>query len=214
MVEVDGSSGEGGGQIIRTALSLSALSGKPFHIRDIRKNRPRPGLRAQHLAAVRALKTISGARVEGDRLDSTELRFQPSTVRGGAYRFDIGTAGATSLVLQTLLPPLIFADTESHLVLTGGTHVPISPPFHFMQQVFLPVLGMSGIRVTASIKTYGFYPKGGGEMEVHLWPHPPGPLPSLTFPEKKGISRVRGVSAVANLPLSIAERQRALPSTP
>ncbi len=208
MVEIDGSSGEGGGQIIRTALSLSVLSGRPFHIRNIRKNRLKPGLRAQHLAAVRALKAISDARVEGDALDSAELRFQPSRLKGGTYRFDIGTAGATTLILQTLLPPLIFADRESRLVLTGGTHVPISPPFDFIQHVFLPALAMSGVRASASIKIYGFYPRGGGEVEVRVRPHLDGPLTALVFPEKKGVSRIKGVSAVANLPLSITERQK------
>jgi len=208
MIEIDGSFGEGGGQILRTALSLSALLGVPFRIFNVRGNRPRAGLRAQHLAAVRAVKAVSGASVEGDALDSKDLRFWPSHLKGGTWRFDLGTAGATPLVLQTLLPPLIFARGPSHLLLTGGTHVPISPPFHFFQHIFLPLLSSLDIRASGTIRTYGFYPRGGGEVEAHLWPHDKGPLIPPSFPEEKTVRAIRGVSAVANLPLSIAERQR------
>ena len=208
MIEIDGSFGEGGGQILRTALSMSALLGVPFRIFNVRGKRPRAGLRAQHLAAVRAVKAVSGASVEGDALDSKDLRFRPSNLKGGVWRFDIGTAGATPLVLQTLLPPLIFAREASHLVLTGGTHVPISPPFHFFRHVFLPLLSALGIRARGTTRTYGFYPRGGGEVEARIWPHNQGPLIPPVFPEEKTVRAIRGVSAVANLPISIAERQR------
>ena len=207
MVEIDGGFGEGGGQIIRTALSLSALSGVPFRIRNIRGKRPRPGLRAQHVAAVRAIRAISGARVEGDAIDSRTLGFAPGTVKGGAYTFDIGTAGSTTLVLETLLPPLLFAGTESHLILKGGTHVPISPPFDFIGGLFFPLLALMGIRAAGSVRAYGFYPRGGGEIEVHVRPCEGG-LSGLTLMEEKEKGPVSGVSVVANLPLSIAERQR------
>jgi RNA 3'-terminal phosphate cyclase (ATP) len=208
MIEIDGSYGEGGGQILRTALSLSVLLGVPFHIFNVRGNRPRGGLRSQHLAAVRAARAVSGASVEGDELDSRDLRFWPSNLEGGTWRFDLGTAGAIPLVLQTLLPPLIFAREASHLLLTGGTHVPISPPFHFFQHIFLPLLSALDIRASGTVRTYGFYPRGGGEVEAHIWPHNRGPLTPPAFPEKKRVRAIRGVSAVANLPLSIAERQR------
>ena len=208
MVEIDGSIGEGGGQIIRTALSLSALLGVPFRIENIRKNRPKPGLRAQHLAAVRAVRAVSHARVEGDEIGSTRLIFEPGEPAGGDYRFEIGTAGATPLVLQALLPPLLFADARSHVSLSGGTHVPISPTFHFVQKVFLAFLSEIGIEARASIRTYGFYPRGGGEIEADIMPFGPRPLKSFTPPENKAIWAVRGVSAVANLPLSVAERQK------
>jgi RNA 3'-terminal phosphate cyclase (ATP) len=208
LVEIDGGMGEGGGQIIRTALSLSALLRVPFRIVNIRKNRPKPGLRAQHLAAVRAVKKISDARVEGDEIGSVTLSFEPRKTAGGTYRFEIGTAGATPLVLQALLPPLLFAGAPSHVSLSGGTHVPISPPFHFVQRVFLPFLSGIGIDARATLKTYGFYPRGGGEVEAHITPVKTKPLGSFGSPEKKAIWAVRGVSAVANLPLTIAERQR------
>ncbi len=137
MVEIDGSLGEGGGQIIRTALSLSALTNIPFRIGNIRSHRPKPGLRAQHLSAVRAVQKITGAYLEGDEIGSEKILFEPGGLKGGTYRFDIGTAGATSLVLEALLPPLVFAHSESRISLQGGTHVPISPPFHFVRDVFL-----------------------------------------------------------------------------
>jgi RNA 3'-terminal phosphate cyclase (ATP) len=208
MIEIDGSIGEGGGQVIRSALSLSALLSKPFHIINIRGNRPKPGLRAQHLAAVRAMKEISGAMVEGDKIDSRELRFQPGPVRSGEYAFDIGTAGATPLVLQTLLPPLIFADRVSRLALIGGTHVPISPPFHFLSEVFLPFLNEMGIHVRASLRSYGFYPKGGGRIEVEIRPTDGQNLAAPISQNEKAPRTVHGISAVANLPRSIAERQK------
>jgi RNA 3'-terminal phosphate cyclase (ATP) len=208
MIEIDGGMGEGGGQIIRTALSLSALLGTPFLIDNIRKNRPKPGLRAQHLVAVRAVKTISKARVEGDQIGSTRLFFEPRKVEPGTYRFDIGTAGATPLVLQALLPPLLFTDVPSHLSLTGGTHVPISPPLNFVQEVFVPFLFEMGFEVRVSLGVYGFYPRGGGHIAAAIKPLGRVPLESIDLPQTKSIWMVRGVSAVGNLPLSIAERQK------
>ena len=208
MVEIDGGMGEGGGQIIRTSLSLSALLGVPFRIENIRENRPKPGLRAQHLAAVRAVKRICNARVEGDAIGSVRLLFEPGKPEGGSYRFEIGTAGAVPLVLQALLPPLLFADAESRVSLSGGTHVPISPTFHFVSKVFFPVLSEMGIEARASIRNYGFYPRGGGEIEAQVTPVGSGPLGPFVLPEKKAIWAVRGVSAVANLPMSIGERQK------
>jgi RNA 3'-terminal phosphate cyclase (ATP) len=208
MIEIDGGMGEGGGQIIRTSLGLSALLGIPFRIKNIRMGRPRPGLRAQHVAAVRAVKAICDARVEGDEIGSKQLSFDPSISNGGEYRFHIGTAGATTLVLQTLLPPLIYAGRTSFISLSGGTHVPISPPFHFIQEVFLPVLAELGASVRSSIGAYGFYPRGGGEVEAEITPLPSGSLRAFTFPEGKSFCGVRGISGVANLPLSIAERQK------
>jgi len=208
VLEIDGGSGEGGGQIVRTALSLSALTGIPFRVGNIRANRPKPGLRAQHLAAVRALAEVSGAFVEGASIGSRDLVFRPSALKAGSYRFDIGTAGAVSLVFQALLPPLLFAHGESHLLLTGGTHVPISPPFDFIKEVFIPLLAPLGARVACSVETYGFYPRGGGQMEAHIRPPSREPLDAPSFPDWKPLSPISGRSAVANLPLSIAERQR------
>lgn len=205
MVEIDGSIGEGGGQILRSALSLAATLGTPFVIRGIRKNRSRPGLMPQHLTAVRAMKEVCGAKVTGGEIGSTELSFHPGRARPGSYRFDIGTAGSTSLLLQTLLPPLIFAEDSSSLSLIGGTHVPFSPSFEYIRHVFIPMLGNLGLAVDAEIERYGFYPRGGGNIRVRVAPgREPGGI-SLTA---RGATRsVTGISAVGNLPLSIAERQ-------
>lgn len=206
MIEIDGSFGEGGGQIVRTAVSLSALFGTPFRLVNIRRKRSKPGLRAQHVAAVRAVQEISGALVEGAEINSRTLEFRPGKLKGGTFRFDIGTAGATPLVLQALLPPLLFSGTPSHVILTGGTHVPISPPFHFIEQIFLPFLGRLGANVRVRLLRYGFYPRGGGEIEADI--EPCKAISPITMTADKGKLAVTGTSAVANLPLSIAERQR------
>ena len=208
MVEIDGSLGEGGGQIIRTSLSLSALTNIPFLITGIRSRRPKPGLRAQHLSAVRATQEIAGAHVEGDEIGSHKIVFEPRGVKGGSFQFDIGTAGATTLVLETLLPPLVFAASGSRISLRGGTHVPISPPFHFIRDVFLPFLSEMSIQAKASIKAYGFYPRGGGAIEAEVASLEARPPEPTELPENKAVWAIKGVSAVANLPLSIAERQR------
>ncbi len=206
MIEIDGSFGEGGGQIVRTALSLSALFGIPFRLVNIRRKRSKPGLRAQHVAAVRAVQEISGAVVEGAEINSRTLEFRPGKLKGGTFRFDIGTAGATPLVLQALLPPLLFSPTPSHVVLTGGTHVPISPPFHFIEQIFVPFLAQLGAHVRPRLLRYGFYPRGGGEIEADI--EPCDAIKPVRMTADKGNLAVTGTSAVANLPLSIAQRQK------
>ncbi|MBU4319643.1 MAG: RNA 3'-phosphate cyclase [Thermodesulfovibrionales bacterium] len=206
MLEIDGSFGEGGGQILRTALSLSCLLKKPFRIFNIRKARRKPGLMPQHLSCVRALTLISGARVRGDSVGSTELIFEPSTVQPGEYLFDIGTAGSTTLLMQSLLPPLIFAKKRSSLILKGGTHVPFSPPFHYSSSVFSAMLKFLGISINAGIVSYGFYPKGGGKINIEI--SPAASIEPLTLIERGDIKKITGISGVGNLPLSIAERQR------
>jgi RNA 3'-terminal phosphate cyclase (ATP) len=205
-LEIDGSYGEGGGQILRTALSLSCLLSRPFRIVNIRKNRRKPGLMPQHLMAVRASAEISGAKVRGDTAGSIELVFEPSGTRPGDYFFDIGTAGSTSLLLQAVLPPLVFSRGESSVVLKGGTHVPFSPPYEYISKIFIPALEKLGIRLECQIKRYGFYPKGGGEIRVRILPASAVKGVNLTERGKNKI--VWGISAVANLPSGIAERQK------
>lgn len=205
MVEIDGTIGEGGGQILRSALSLAATLGIPFLIRGIRKNRDRPGLMPQHLAAVRAMKEICRAKVTGDEIASSVLSFYPGWVKPGSYRFDIGTAGSTSLLLQTLILPLIFAGGPSSLSLGGGTHVPFSPSFEYIRYIFIPLLSKLGIAVDADIERYGFYPRGGGKVRVRIAPG--GEPRGIRLEDRGAVTSVSGISAVGNLPLGIAERQ-------
>jgi len=206
VIRIDGSIGEGGGQVLRSAVTLSLLTGQAFHMTHIRESRPRPGLFPQHLAAVQAAAQISGAAVSGDRIGSQELHFAPGALRPGQYHFDIGTAGATALVLQTVLLPLAVADAASTLSISGGTHVPWSPCFHYLDWHWRPLLARIGIAFRLELAMAGFYPQGGGELRAAI---PGGARPlDVELLERGGLKRLRGLSAVANLPLEIAERQR------
>ncbi len=205
-IEVDGTMGEGGGQVLRSALSLSMLTGRPFRLSRIRANRDRPGLRFQHLTAVQAAARVSGADVTGDRVGSQMIEFTPGPVRPGDYLFDIGTAGATSLVLQTLLLPLALAQGTSRITIRGGTHVPWSPCFHYLDMHWRPLLARIGIPFELALTMAGFYPQGGGELQAWI---PGGARPTpLKLTERGPLHAVRGLSTFANLPREIAERQR------
>ncbi|MBI5665660.1 MAG: RNA 3'-phosphate cyclase, partial [Nitrospirae bacterium] len=206
-IEIDGSFGEGGGQILRTALSLSCITGHPLRLFNIRKGRKKPGLMPQHITCVNAAAMISRAQVSGNEKGSTELTFIPGNVRAGHYVFDIGTAGSSSLVFQTLLLPLIFTGEESDITIKGGTHVPLSPTYDYISDVFLPMLKMTGIDVDASITRYGFYPKGGGEVSFRI--HPAKTIKGMHLTSRGALLSVSGLSGVSNLPISIAERQKA-----
>ncbi|MDO9289879.1 MAG: RNA 3'-terminal phosphate cyclase [Thermodesulfovibrionales bacterium] len=206
MIEIDGSFGEGGGQILRTALSLSSLFLKPFRIFNIRKGRKKSGLMPQHLTCVRAMQLISDAEVAGDKIGSSVLVFKPKSVKAGEFFFDIGTAGSTSLVLQTIVPSLIFSSEKTSVILKGGTHVPFSPSFDYIAEVFAPVLGKMGIRIELKIESYGFYPKGGGKIRVDIFPAKD--IKPLRVTERGAILMIKGYSGTGNLPLSIAERQK------
>jgi RNA 3'-terminal phosphate cyclase (ATP) len=206
MIEIDASFGEGGGQILRSALALSVITGEAMRLTHIRARRPQPGMKPQHLKAVEAAAQISAAHVEGATLGSQTLCFQPAGLQGGNYAFDIGTAGAVSLLLQTVYLPLSFADGPSRLTLVGGTHVPWSPCYHYLQWQWLPYLAEAGYRVDCSLERAGFYPRGGGLLHVNIVPS--RHLAPLRISERGGLLRIRGLSAVGRLDLSIAERQR------
>lgn len=205
MIEIDGASGEGGGQMLRTALSLSCLTGKPFRMRRIRQGRAKPGLMRQHQVAVQAAARIAAAEASGAEIGSSELVFIPGKVRSGDYDIDIGTAGSIPLVLQTLIPPLLFASGPSRLCLSGGTHVPFSPSWQYLAEVFAPALGRLGVRLDLQLESCGFYPRGGGRVRCHL--KPVGALAPLHAEERGELERIRALAAVAHLPRSIAQRE-------
>ena len=214
VLTLDASYGEGGGQILRTALALSVALRRPVTLRRVRARRPKPGLQPQHLTAVRALAAISDAQVSGDALDSTELSFAPRALRGGDYRFDVGairgSAGSVALLFQALLLPLAMAREPSRLTLLGGTHVPWSPPVHYLGDVFLPALRRVGITAEIGLRRWGWYPRGGGEIEARVDPagDPGAGWRGLRWEARPPRPLITGVSAVSRLPLSIAERQQ------
>jgi RNA 3'-phosphate cyclase len=206
VVELDGAAGEGGGQILRTSLALSLLTQQPFHLRNVRAKRSKPGLQPQHLMSVQAAATIGQAEVRGAALGSTDLVFEPGTVIPGKYQFAIGTAGATGLVLHALYLPLALGTSlPSQLTLMGGTHVTTSPCFHFLDITWRPYLELLGLHVHLRMRRPGFYPRGGGVVEVTI--QPCARLQGLQFPERGAVKTATGISAVANLPAEIARRQ-------
>jgi len=205
MKHIDGSMGEGGGQVLRSSLSLALLTGQEIRIENIRAGRRSPGLRPQHLKSVEAAAEVGSARLEGAAMGATALCFAPRGIRSGDYAIDIATAGAVSLVFQTLLLPLCRAEEPSRLLLRGGTHVLWSPCFHYLERQFLPFLERLGVRAKLSLHRAGFYPKGGGEMEARI--EPGGPLRPLELTEPGPLQAVEGLSAVGGLPGDIARRQ-------
>jgi RNA 3'-terminal phosphate cyclase (ATP) len=205
---IDGAQGEGGGQILRTSLALSICLCKPFRIINIRANRRRPGLQHQHLAAVKAAAEISSAKVTGAYMDSLQLDFNPGTVTAGGYHFDIGTAGSASLVLQTILPALMLAPASSSVILQGGTHNPLAPPFEFMQYAFLPLINKMGAGVKLVLKRAGFAPEGGGCIQASIVPA--AQLQRLDIIERGKILKRHAEVILASLPLHIAERELAV----
>jgi RNA 3'-terminal phosphate cyclase (ATP) len=205
MITIDGSIGEGGGQVLRTSLALSLVTGQPFRIINIRAGRKQPGLLRQHLTAVRAATETSGATVKGDAIGSHDLVFEPGEVRPGEYQFAVGTAGSATLVLQTVLPALALAAGPSRLTLKGGTQNPWAPPFDFLAKAFLPLLGRMGPQVAARLVRPGFYPAGGGEFTVDI--RPAAHLAPVELMDRGEILGRRARAMVARLPDHIAERE-------
>ncbi|MDH3842399.1 MAG: RNA 3'-terminal phosphate cyclase, partial [Myxococcales bacterium] len=205
MLTIDGSFGEGGGQVLRSSLALSLVTGNPFRIVDIRRRRSRPGLRKQHLTAVGAAAAVGGATVTEVEVGSLELTFAPRLTAGGNYTFSIGTAGSTTLVLQTILPALMLAPEASTVILEGGTHNPQSPTFEFLERAYLPLVRRMGPNVSATLERPGFYPAGGGRMVVSIKPNPT--LRPLNLLDRGPIREHRAKASVANLPRHIAERE-------
>jgi RNA 3'-terminal phosphate cyclase (ATP) len=205
MIDIDGSEGEGGGQILRSALSLSMCTNQAFRIANIRAKRDKPGLLRQHLTAVRAAVEICGAEVVGDEVGSLELTFRPGPVKPGDYRFAIGTAGSCTLVLQTVLAPLLTAAATSQIRISGGTHNKASPPVDFLQRAYLPLLERMGARVELELVRYGFYPRGGGEILAII--APAKHLTTLRLMERG--SRIGGFAEayIAAVPMHVASRE-------
>jgi RNA 3'-terminal phosphate cyclase (ATP) len=210
MLSIDGSFGEGGGQIIRTSLALSLITGRAFRVYNVRARRERPGLQRQHLTAVTAAAAIGGARVDGAHVGSKEFTFVPGEVRPGEYKFSIGTAGSTMLVLQAVLPPLMIADEPSLLLFEGGTHNTKAPPFEFIQRTFLPLVNRAGPTVSVELQRYGFYPPGGGRFNVYV--EPSAELKRLDLLERGAILSERARALVVNLPVHVGERELAVAS--
>jgi RNA 3'-terminal phosphate cyclase (ATP) len=208
LIPLDGAEGEGGGQILRTALSLAVATGQGFELGRIRARRARPGLRPQHVAAVRAATLACGARASGAFEGSPELRFEPQAVAAGDYHFEIGSAGAATLVVQALLPALARAGSASSLVVSGGTHVPLSPSFEFAALHWLPVLRELGIGARLELERAGFYPRGGGGVRGRVEPRQRPGAP-LAMESRGALVGVQVVSGVARLRGDVAERQAA-----
>jgi RNA 3'-terminal phosphate cyclase (ATP) len=204
MITIDGSEGEGGGQIVRNACALSLVTGKPFRIINVRANRAKPGLMRQHLTAIEAARVIGNAECEGLAVGSSEFSFVPGKVVPGQYRFAVGTAGSTGLVLQTVLMPLLLADGPSQLVLEGGTHNMMAPPFEFIAECFLPVINRMGPRVEARLLRHGFYPRGGGRIEVDI---APAPLQAIVCEDRGALRSQSAIAMLAGLVPEIAERE-------
>lgn len=205
LITVDGSLGEGGGQVLRTSLALSLVTGRAFRIEKIRGNRKKGGLLRQHLTATKAAAEIGEASVEGGEMGSMDLVFRPRTIKSGDYQFSVGTAGSATLVLQTVLPALALADGTSTLVLEGGTHNPFAPPFDFLDKVFLPLLKRMGPVVECRLERHGFYPAGGGRISVTV--KPVGKMCPLKITKRGKFLSGSGLAYLSELPESVGKRE-------
>ncbi len=208
MLTINGAMGEGGGQILRTALALSLCLKRPFVMINIRQARERPGLMRQHLAAVKAAAAVGRAHVNGAALGSRRLVFEPTAIHAGDYRFDIGSAGSTTLVLQTILPALLQGCQISRVVLEGGTHNPLAPPYDFLANAFLPLLHRMGAQVSLRLLRPGFYPAGGGCIEAVI--EPQAAWRPLRLKQRGAVQAIQAEVLLARLPRHIARRELAV----
>jgi len=206
MLTIDGSLGEGGGQVLRSSLALALVTGRSFTITNIRRRRAKSGLMPQHLKAVEAASAVGMAQARGAQLGSQTLVFEPTGLHAGEFHFDIGTAGSSSLVLQTVLPPLSFASASSRVTVIGGTHVPWSPSFHYLEWQWLPYMRKIGFKIRVEMDAAGFYPRGGGRVRAVV--EPAGALAPLRLTHRGRLKKIRGISGVAGLEMAVAERQK------
>jgi len=206
MIRIDGSTGEGGGQILRTALTLSMMTSEDFIIENIRSGRENAGIRHQHLQAVEASLKICNGQAKGAGIGSGTLEFSPGKVKEGHFEFAIGTAGATTLVFQTIFLPLNVADGKSMIIIEGGTHVPYSPSFHYISTHWIFFLDKVGLNLEIKLDKAGYYPRGGGKIIGII--NPTEKISGIDLLERGRLNQIRGISAVSNLPRKIAERQR------
>lgn len=205
MIEIDGSVGEGGGQIVRTSVGLSLSTGQPVRVKNVRARRKNPGLQKQHVTALNAAAAVSNASVSGAILHSTEFEFNPGKVQAGQYNFSVGTAGSTTLILQTILPALMIAEGSSEIHFEGGTHNPLAPPVDFLQKTYLPIISQMGPRVDLRFEQYGFYPAGGGRWSIKI--EPSNGLKQHDFVDRGAMMNLRSRILIAQLPEHIAMRE-------
>lgn len=205
MIEIDGSQGEGGGQIVRTSVALALCTGSAIKLHNIRAHRRNPGLRAQHIAAVRAAAAICGAHVTGATIAAHELSFEPGPVRAGHYDIDVGTAGSTLLVFETILPPLSLCSGPSEVVLRGGTHNPRAPTFEFVRDAYLPLLERLGFKAQITLERHGFFPRGGGVVRAHVEPFHRGT--PLELRERGAVRACTAHALLSGLPAHIGQRE-------
>ncbi len=209
-VLIDGGFGEGGGQILRTSLSLACVTGKRLHMENIRANRRNPGLARQHISCVHAVRDITNGTCSEAELGSQVLDFEPGKITGGKFSFDIGSAGSASLVIQTILPPLFLTEKPSTVTVSGGTHNPMSPPYDFFEQVFLPAIAQGGFNVKCQLLKHGFFPAGGGKIKIDVQPWSKESASAIDFCQPVEKFKISAIVYTARLPNHIADRQRGL----
>lgn len=204
MIEINGSYGEGGGQILRNAIALSTVIKKPIKIKNIRANRPNPGIKAQHYVAIKSIQELSNAEIRGLEIGSSKLTFIPGDFKGGDYKFEIGTAGSITLVFQALILASIKSETKTKIRLTGGTDVKWSPTWDYFQHVFIPIIKKTGIKVNTQLIKRGYYPRGGGEAVITI--DPVSEIKPLQLDKEVEFSSVKGIVHIAELSNNISTR--------